>query len=388
MDNNTPKPEAPAVPAKGSSTKNATSSSSATPAKSATSATVKTKAPSHKAAGHPLLTTLTLLGLAGSIAALGGSYYLYNQQQLQQQEINRQQQLAHDELSQALSQPTQELNALQQQQTHFSDSLKQLEALPAQQQALSERVASLAERTPDHWLIAEADYLVRMAGRKLWLEQDPVTAVGLLKAADERIAAMQDPALLPVRKALAKDIAAVSAIKGVDIPGTVFALDAIINRLDNLPLNHAQPQQDNAADKEKLSDSVSDWRSNLSKTWHALTEDFIVVRDNSAGLTPLLSPEQKWYLVENIRGKLLQAQLALYRHDEINYRHSLEMARDWIQQYFNLSDAGVSDTIKALNALMTLKLDDIDVTAFQSAKLLKQLLNQDNLQQGSAEAKQ
>ncbi|NMH65157.1 uroporphyrinogen-III C-methyltransferase [Shewanella salipaludis] len=323
------------------------------------------------------LMRLTLgLSLLLTLMAIGGGYYLY----LKLLEQNTRAMQLETRLQQRLDEPVKRLNQLEQQQLLDAKAYEHLTELSKAQTQLQQRVAALAQRNPNHWMAAEADYLVRMAGRKLWLERDPQTAAGLLKAADERILAMKDPALMPVRKALARDIAATAAIKGTDIAGTVFTLDAIIGQLDKLPLNRAEAQAGTDVQAEDaMTDSLSDWRQNLAKTWKALSEDFITIRKRTTDIAPLLAPDQQWYLLENIRNKLLQSQLALYNYDEVNYRQSLALARKWIQQYFNLNDNKTKETLAALDALATLKLDTVTLTQFESTPLLQELSNYGNL---------
>ncbi|MCE9685974.1 uroporphyrinogen-III C-methyltransferase [Shewanella sp. AS16] len=334
-----------------------------------------------KDAGRPQRSSwpmrLTLgLSLLLTLMAIGGGYYLY----LKLQEQNTRAMQLETRLQQRLDEPVKRLNQLEQQQLLDAKAYERLTELSKAQTQLQQRVAALAQRNPNHWMAAEADYLVRMAGRKLWLERDPQTAVSLLKAADERILAMKDPALMPVRKALARDIAATAAIKGTDIAGTVFTLDAIISQLDKLPLNRAEAQAGTDVQAEDaMTDSLSDWRQNLAKTWKALSEDFITIRKRTTDIAPLLAPDQQWYLLENIRNKLLQSQLALYNYDEVNYRQSLALARKWIQQYFNLNDSKTKETLAALDALATLKLDTVTLTQFESTPLLQELSNYGNL---------
>ncbi|MCF1438397.1 MAG: uroporphyrinogen-III C-methyltransferase [Shewanella sp.] len=333
------------------------------------------------------LVLLVILCLLLSLLALAGSAFLYEQMNKQQTEFTEQLARQNLAMQQALKAPVSQLDSLDAHQQQIDHDLSALKPLPEQYQQLKKRFANLANKTPSHWQAAEADYLVTMAGRKLWLEQDPVTAAGLLEAADQRIAAMQDLALLPLRKALAKDIAAVKAIRQVDIAGTVFTLDEIINKLDKLPLNRAEVTANQAGtDSSQLSDSLSDWKSNLAKTWQALLDDFIVIRPRTTDIAPLLSPNQQWYLAENIRGKLLQAQLALYRGNQINYRTALSMARTWIYQYYDPASPEVESTLKALDAMKTLKLSNIGMNHFESSALLKQLLEQNGLHSAAGES--
>ena len=84
---------------------------------------------------------------------------------------------------------------------------------------LQTKVLDLDDKRPNDWMLAESEYLVRMAGRKLWLEHDIVSAITLLGNADERIKALNDPSLMPIRKALAEDIAKLKGMPRVDREG-------------------------------------------------------------------------------------------------------------------------------------------------------------------------
>lgn len=166
-----------------------------------------------------------LLALGLTACTLGGGYLLYQQmqQQLQAQiqvQTNKNQAL-QDQLQQALLAPNQRIAQLEQQQLSNTKTFQELAKLASDQSQLQDRLNKLAQRSPTHWMASEAEYLVNMAGRKLWLEKDPRTATDLLKSADETIAAMNNPALLPIRKALAKDIAATTNIKSADIEGKI-----------------------------------------------------------------------------------------------------------------------------------------------------------------------
>ncbi|WP_413491050.1 uroporphyrinogen-III C-methyltransferase [Shewanella baltica] len=313
-----------------------------------------------------------LLALGLTACTLGGGFMLYQQMQQQLLAQDAKNIALQDQLQQALLQPNQRIGQLEQQQLNDAKTYQELTKLAADQNQLQDRVDKLAQRSPTHWMASEAEYLVNMAGRKLWLEKDPRTATDLLKSADETIAAMNNPALLPIRKALAKDIAATASIKTTDIDGNVLALDALIEQLDKLPLNRTDAETD-APEDTTITGDLNDWQSNLGKTWKALTQDFITIRHKTADAPALLAPEQQWYLVENIRHKLLQSQLALYRYDRAAYHQSLMMARKWIQTYFDTQDHKTAEVIAEIDKLATLELDPITLKSFAAKPLLLQL---------------
>ncbi|RYV03049.1 uroporphyrinogen-III methylase [Shewanella sp. OPT22] len=302
--------------------------------------------------------------------AIGGGYYLYIEQQKKQENLA--------ELSQQLTVLKNKLDTQSATDSDLSsqtDSLSNdVDKLQVAQSQLQSNISNIAQRSPKHWMAAEADYLVQMAGRKLWLEQDPTTAASLLKSADSQIAKMGDPSLLPLRKALAQDITQVKGIKRPDISGAVYEIDGVIAQLDRLPLNQARPTESTEEQSQELSSSVFDWHANLDKTWKALISDFVKVRKRQTDLAPLLSPEQSWYLVENIKNKLLQAQLALYRNDDVNFKQSMRLARKWVYEYFDLKDDATKAVISSIDNISKLSVQPVAIQKFHSLPLLKQLV--------------
>ncbi|WP_298776546.1 uroporphyrinogen-III C-methyltransferase [uncultured Shewanella sp.] len=318
---------------------------------------------------------LLLLVIITALGAIGG-IYLYQQLQAQQNATGQLEQ----KITTSMIQPNKKINQLTSEQAQLTQKLNQeLIQFNQTQTELKQQVAQIAQRSPNTWRAEEALYLVRLAGRKLWLEHDPRTAASLLKAADERVESMMDPSLTPLRKALSKDISAVLSIKEADISGTALTLDDIIDSLNTLPLHRSEMSKTEQSDNDQMSNSVNDWQTNLAKSWHALIDDFVLIRKRTTDVAPLLAPNQQWYLIENIQNKLLQAQLSLYRQDQVNYRSSLALAKKWITQYFDLSNAKVADTITTLDALLTLKIETTQIKHFQSMKLLTQVVNYGNL---------
>ncbi len=163
-------------------------------------------------------------------------------------------------------------------------------------------------------LLARADFLVKLAGRKLWSDQDVTTAAALLKV-QTPAADMNDPSLITVRRAITDDIASLSAVSQVDYDGIILKLNQLSNQVDNLRL--ADNDSDGSpmdSDGEELSSSISEWRINLQKSWQNFMDNFITIRRRDDTAVPLLAPNQDIYLRENIRSRLLVAAQAVPRH--------------------------------------------------------------------------
>jgi uroporphyrin-3 C-methyltransferase len=156
---------------------------------------------------------------------------------------------------------------------------------------------------------------VKLAGRKLWSDQDVTTAAALLKSADS-LADMNDPSLIGARRPL-PTTSPLSAVSQVDYDGMILKVNQLANQIDNLRL--ADNNDDDSpmdSDSDELSSSISEWRVNLQKSWQNFMDSFITVRRRDETAVPLLAPNQDIYLRENIRSRLLVAAQAVPRHQE------------------------------------------------------------------------
>ncbi|QGH61545.1 uroporphyrinogen-III C-methyltransferase [Serratia proteamaculans] len=282
----------------------------------------------------------------------GGYYHTHRQaQQLITANQNLQQQL--EALKQSQQQEKNALEGLLQQQGKTLDAADREQAtLTRQLSELQEKVAIISGSDAKTWLLAQADFLVKMAGRKLWSDQDVTTAAALLKSADASLADMNDPSLLEVRRAITEDVSTLSTLTQVDFDGIILKTNQLSNQVDNLRL--ADNDSDEAPmdqDSGELSSSISEWRQNLTKSWHNFMADFITVRRRDSSAEPLLAPNQDIYLRENIRSRLLVAAQAIPRHQNEVYKQSLETISTWIRAYFDTTDPATKAFLEELDAL-------------------------------------
>jgi uroporphyrin-3 C-methyltransferase len=243
--------------------------------------------------------------------------------------------------------------------------------------ALKSRIADLSGRRPADWLLAEADYLVRIAGRKLWLENDVSTAMLMLQAADSRLEDIDDPSLFPVRKLIAEDIQTLHQINPISVNSVALALSGMIPQVNNLPLNALKiPEiEDNKAENE-LSDNISDWRTNISKTWNALVDDFIQIETSDKPVLPYLSTKQRWLITEQLKLALSQAKSAALDEQESLYLNALQQAISLLVEHFQLDDNSVKQFADALQQLQNTDIAKDYPRQLQSASALKDIINQ------------
>jgi len=233
--------------------------------------------------------------------------------------------------------------------THRAETV--LEQQQKSIESLQVAVADVKGRRPNDWLLAEADYLVKLAGRKLFLEHDAVSATKLMESADQRIAALNDPSLVPLRKSMANDITKLKTIPLVDREGLVLRITALQQQVDSLPLANALLPEAQQVEKPIVSEDVNDWKNNLMTSLKDFSENFITFRTRDGNVIPLLSPQQHFYLKENIKAKLETAIKAVYVEQQDIYTTALTTADKWSATFFNQDSNEVKEFNKALELL-------------------------------------
>ena len=154
---------------------------------------------------------LTLTAIAGIVAG----YFLLQQQHsksmlaLEQKnmvQLNQFQQQLSQALAKQKNQLTHQLKqvATQVQSTNQVNNASHEKVLELVKQT-EKLEQSIQQRQPSDWLIHEAEYLIRIAARTLWLEQDTRAPLGLLKEADARLKELNDPRFLSVRALIHQD---------------------------------------------------------------------------------------------------------------------------------------------------------------------------------------
>ena len=237
-------------------------------------------------------------------------------------------------------------------QNALNDARAQQTATAKELETLREKVATISGNDVHTWMVSQADYLVKLAGRKLWSDQDVTTAAALLKSADASLADMNDPSVTSVRRALTQDISTLSAIDQIDYDGIILKLNQLSNGVDNLRL--ADNDSDEApmdSDGGELTSSLREWRQNLVKSWHNFMDDFITIRRRDNTAQPLLAPNQDVYLRENIRSRLLIAAQAVPRHQDEIYKQSIDTVSSWVRAWYDTNDPATKAFLAQLDEL-------------------------------------
>lgn len=281
---------------------------------------------------------LILSGLA-LVAALGSAGVAFQQndrgQDLQSQVADLQTAVAVlNQTTAPLAQLQQDMIQIQGGQAHVaeiasavkstSDNVsEQLGVLVTDLAETRTRLELLEGNRAQEYLLAEVEYLLRIAIQRIQAGRDVATGLSLMLSADQTLAAADDAELFPIRRALATDIAALRALPAIDRDGLYLELAAAADRIDQLSMSPIELAQAPAGE-------VAEGDQGLMQT----LSSFVTVRQRANPIDPLPTPTEAVYARQNMRLMLEQAQLALLDENSVTWQSTLERALAWADRYF------------------------------------------------------
>jgi len=333
------------------------------------------------------------LALVLSVAALGASGYLYWQGMQQVQKISQENEVlrseinakvdstisgARSDLSSNIAQMNRQLGEVKAQANTDKQNVNEL------QDRLTRSMKQLAAKQTNSrkdWLLAEVEYLLRLANQRILMENTVNGALQLLKSADKILAETDDVTIYDIRKAVAADIASLEAVPKLDTEGLFLKLGAMNRQVADLrvtPLSkqHELPEMLKEITPETVQAS---WASGVQESWAkamAKLESLIVIQHRDEPVKPLLSPEQKYYLQQNLNLMLEQAQLALLQRRQDSYDSALLKAEEWLGTYFQQDDGVTQGLLRGIGELKSVKVSPALPDISNSLTELKAYLHQ------------
>lgn len=348
----------------------------------------KTATPRKKRSSLALFTLFLLLIVT---AATGyAAYYLWQQQISLLDSQNRDNASLRQQLNQFNTQLNSQTESLKQSITANNTQLQQLQQQQVELTELSQQAIAITNRQQRGWILAEIDYLMRMANRRLQIARDINSAVAALSAASQRLFDLGDLSLFPIRQQLSKDIATLKTIQQVDVNGTALALDQMIEHLADLPFKSVveevktqfekpQPEEAEPKSKDGFVDSVIDTLKNIGD-----------IKIHDRAIDPASSAEQQQHIEQILRTHLLGARLAVLRFDQSQFSHDLQQAIQILHAHYKTTDNRVSQMNADLTNMSTLaltpQLPDI-TTSWSMLQKALQTENDTNKQQPASQSK-
>ena len=283
------------------------------------------------------------------LVVLAGAAWFYQQLQAQQSKDDSiaAQQTEINTLKQSLTESDTQLSALQMQHTTLSDTLSEFMA----QDSLT---SAEIKKT---WALQEIEYLLNVANQRALLANDVEGAYQALSIAGERIQALADYRLHPLRALITEEMMALDALADLDQQGIAIKLQTAANHVQRLRVKKG-PEVDTAMmmDAADIAAAETGWRQAVKDIWQQM-RSLVVIRHDETGEAAVLVPEQRYFLYQNLRLQLESARLALLNADSNSYQHSLQTAVEWLEKYFTGDERDAM-----LNSLRELQGRQVDVT--------------------------
>jgi uroporphyrin-3 C-methyltransferase len=279
--------------------------------------------------------------------------------------------------------------SLEQQQNIFNLE-NQIQNLQLRINAQGARLVELGSTTRSDWLLAEAEYLARLAKQRIQTERNTKSPLALLESVDAILQQLDEPNLIDVRAAVAADIAALRLVEDIDKQGIYVELNALAASIKNLLIMDIdkpvelvkEPKQQNTSQDVGVLDKFLADFSGLIK-----------VRQRQNPIEPILERAEEQIVRQNLQLMLEQAQLALLREEQIIYQQSLLKAQEYLHRFFKISamGEGISQRLQRLadtNIIQQLPNIHSSLEAVQNLLVLRQQRLFDSQQSEPAESKQ
>lgn len=232
-----------------------------------------------------------------------------------------------------------EARAARQQGAVLESRLAELES---QRDALEQLYADLS-RGRDEAVLVEVERLVTLAAQELQFSGNVPTALAALQTADARVARLEAPRLLPLRRVLARDIERLKAAPAVDVTGIALKLDQLITSVDNWPMlsDAAGPAAASVAPPKPATVTTPRAGTWWDRTWESVQRelgeyrDLIRIRIVDAPDSMLLALQQQNLVRQLVRLRLLNARQALLARNDRLYRADLAEAQTLMSRYFD-----------------------------------------------------
>ncbi len=239
----------------------------------------------------------------------------------------------------------------------------------SQQEALQTLYQEFANNREER-VLSEVEQLLIIANEQLQLAGNLKTALLAMQTADTRLQQIDKPQAIQLRKLLAKDIERLQVSPSVDTVGISLRLETLASEIDRLPLvSEHHPRANRPVASPEVESSA--WKKLTYEIWLDLRQLIRIERIDHPE-PPLLTPEQAFFLRENLRLRLLTARIALLQRDEATYHADLVASENWLKRHFDTSDQAVQNAVATTHQLagnaINIQLPDIGASLAGASK--------------------
>jgi uroporphyrin-3 C-methyltransferase len=191
-------------------------------------------------------------------------------------------------------------------------------------------------RARDENLAVELEAAVRVAQDQAQLTGSVEPLLAALRTAERRLTRSSDPRLAPVLRAVTRDLERVKAASIPDTAGLLARIDQLLRQVDDLPLANevGRPGHDTLP-RGSAAQAPESWWGRWWQAFLAETHELLRVGRVERPEASMLSPEQAFFVRENLKLRLQGARLALLARQYEAARADLAAAQTALGSWFD-----------------------------------------------------
>lgn len=217
-----------------------------------------------------------------------------------------------------------------------------------QRRQLEELMQSLS-RSRDENLAVDIESAVRLALQQSQLTGTVEPLLAALRTAEQRVSRAAQPRLAPLQRAIARDMDRIKALSVTDTPGLLARLDDLLRLVDDLPVVNAVAPVPAGARSAPVPDApAATWWQRSLDAVRREAERLLRVSRIEQPEAALLSPEQSFFLRENLKFKLLNARLGVLARQFESSRADLQAASAALNKYFDPASRKTQQAVSLL----------------------------------------
>ncbi len=199
-----------------------------------------------------------------------------------------------------------------------------------------EDLVQTVTRVRDENLAVELEAALRVAQDQTQLTGSVEPLLAALRTAERRLGRSTDPRLAPVARAVGKDLERVKAASIPDTAGLLARIDQLLRQVDDLPLaNDVGHAGQDVAPQGGAAEPPESW---WGRWWHAFlgeAHELLRVSRVERPEASMLSPEQAFFVRENLKLRLQGARLGLLARQYESARADLAAAQTALSAWFD-----------------------------------------------------
>jgi uroporphyrin-3 C-methyltransferase len=225
----------------------------------------------------------------------------------------------------------------------------------AMQRTQVEELVQSLSRSRDENMLVDIEAGLRLAQQQALVTGTVEPLLAALRAADQRLERGGQPRLTRGRAAVLRDIDRIRATTVADVPSLLGRLDEITRQVDELPLANATAAAPAASSKKK-----SETQPPRPNWWQQVLAD---IREEARSLVRvsridepeavLLSPDQSFFVRENVKLKLLNARLEVLSRQMEAARADAASASAALRKYFDGNSRRTQATLQQLQQVQS-----------------------------------